>query len=227
MGESSIAQARDDRERALRRLLAAFAAALVHAATRAADSETAAGLGDFADLVRAIDPARSVTPSEAAPERLPVCRFWDAALDAAARGAAGPLAELLAVLAPALGWTQNPNYRRRPPGESFLDSYGYAVIAGPGAGPPALARDARLALGVLLLGPGTHYPLHAHPAVEVYYTLSPGGEWWRDPGPWRGEPPGTAIYHAPMVRHAARADTGPLLALYVWRGDLATHARLA
>ena len=84
---------------------------------------------------------------------------------------------------------------------SFLDGYGYAVIAGPVDGPPALALDSRLALGVLVLGPRTHYPLHAHPAVEIYYTLTPDGDWWR--------------------------GAGPLLAIYLWWGDLATHARLA
>jgi Dimethlysulfonioproprionate lyase len=160
-----------------------------------------------------------------AAESLPVCRFWPAALEAASRAAAAPLATALAPLTPALSWTQNPNYRRRPPEPTFLDRYGYAVIAGPRDGPPALARTPALALGVLLLGPRTHYPLHAHPALEVYYTLT-DGEWWRDEGPWRPEPPGTAIVHAPHVRHATRAGDAPLLAIYVWRGDLATHARL-
>jgi len=28
------------------------------------------------------------------------------------------------------------------------------------------------------------------------------------------------------VRHATRAGDAPLLAVYLWRGDLATHARL-
>jgi len=136
------------------------------------------------------------------------------------------LLDALATLGPSLSWTQNPNYRRRPPDATFLDNYGYAVIAGPPSGPPALAIDARLALGVLLLGPYTHYPLHAHPAVEIYYTLTPGGEWWRGDGPWRREAPGSMILHAPSVRHATRAGSDPLLAIYLWRGDLATHARL-
>src|SRR6267142_674224 len=82
------------------------------------------------------------------------------------------------------------------------------------------------ALGVLLPGPGAYYPLPTHPAVEVYVTLTPEGEWWRDDGPWRREPPGAAIYHAPGVPHAMRAGSAPLLALYVWRGDLATYARI-
>jgi quercetin dioxygenase-like cupin family protein len=79
---------------------------------------------------------------------------------------------------------------------------------------------------VLLLGPDAHYPLHAHPATEVYYTLTPGGEWWRGDGPWRTERPGTLIHHAPNVRHATRAGASPLLAIYLWSGELATHARL-
>lgn len=79
---------------------------------------------------------------------------------------------------------------------------------------------------MLLLGPGTHYPAHAHPATEVYVTLTADGEWWREPGPWRREAVGAAIHHAPNVPHAMRAGPAPLLALYVWRGDLGSYARL-
>jgi quercetin dioxygenase-like cupin family protein len=151
-----------------------------------------------------------------------VCRFWDTAL----RAARGPLVAPLSEIGPSLAWAQNPNYRRRPPDAAFLDNYGYAVIAGPLEGPPALVPDARVALGVLLLGPRTHYPLHAHPAVEVYVTLTADGEWWREDGPWRGTPAGTVIHHPSGVPHATRAGDTPLLAVYVWRGELATHARL-
>ena len=204
---------------ALAAFLVALDAALGRAGAVATDAGAAAMLRELATLVRS--PKASAPRRETAP-RLPVCRYWNAAL----ASAGDPLAGQLDALAPWLSWTQNPNYRRRPPDASFLDHYGYAVIAGPADGPPALATDPRLALGVLLLGPGTHYPLHAHPAVEVYYTLTPG-EWWRDDGPWRQPPPGTAIYHPPNVRHATRAGFVPLLALYLWRGDLATHASLA
>src|SRR5262249_56744971 len=103
---------------------------------------------------------------------------------------------------------------------------GSAVSAGPAEGPPALVVDSRLALGVLLLGPETHYPLHSHPAIEVYVTLTPDGGWWRGAGPWRREPAGAVVYHAPNVPHATRAGPTPLLAIYLWHGDLETHARL-
>jgi hypothetical protein len=226
--DPSIAQPSAKRRRALRRLLRELetALALASAAASVSDGVTATAFGDFVARLRAIDAAADWPDPEGARVRLPVCRFWEAALQSVP-GTARVLADTLGVLAPALSWVQNPNYRRRPPDASFLDDYGYAVIAGPVDGPLALAVDARLALGVLLLGPRTHYPLHAHPAVEVYYTLTPGGEWWRDAGPWRTEPPGAAIYHAPNVPHATRAGAEPLLAIYVWAGDLGTHARLA
>jgi len=203
---------------AVRRFLDALATALSAAA--AGDASTRAALEEFARLTRSIESSPpEVAPS---PARIAVCRVWDAAL----RAARGPLVDPLSALGTWLSWTQNPNYRGQPPDPTFLDNYGYAVIAGPADGPPALVTEPRVALGVLLLGPRTHYPRHAHPAVEVYVTLAPDGEWWRDDGPWRHEPPGAVIYHAPGVPHATRAGTAPLLAVYAWRGDLAIHARL-
>jgi mannose-6-phosphate isomerase-like protein (cupin superfamily) len=153
---------------------------------------------------------------------LPVVRFWGNAIDTSR----GPLAATLGSLAPSLTWTQNPNYRREPPDPSFLDSYGYAVLVGPSDGAPPLVIDPGLALGVLLLGPGTHYPLHHHPAVEVYVVVSGDAEWWRDAGPWRPQDHGALIHHTPNMPHAMRTGKEPLLAVYLWRGDLATYARL-
>ncbi len=213
------------RRAAFSSFLSALDGELDAAAAKAADAGTATSLREFARLVGSIDSSSPARMSGAPLERLTVCRFWDASLHAAT-GAPRPLVAALETLGPWLSWAQNPNYRRRPPDATFLDNYGYAVIAGPEHGPPALAVDPRLALGVLLLGPHAHYPLHAHPAVEIYYTLTQGGEWWRDEGPWRQQPPGTVIHHAPNVRHATRAGVSPLLAIYLWRGDLATHAKL-
>jgi Dimethlysulfonioproprionate lyase len=156
--------------------------------------------------------------------RLPVCRFWAAAL-AAVGPEVATLSDPLRRLAPALSWVQNPNYRSRPPAPDFLANYGYAVIVGPEDGPPAPAHDPRLALGVLLLGPGIEYPAHHHPAIEHYVPLT-GADWWRADEGWRQQPPGTLIHHASNVGHAMRAGRAPLLALYLWRGDLATYARL-
>ena len=199
--------------------------ALVDAASATDDIEAAAEIGRLADMTQSIKIADRRLPSPR-PDRVPVCRFWDDALTLARRAGAA-IAPALDRVGSALSWTQNPNYRRDPPDAGFLDNYGYAVIVGPADGPPALVADPGIALGVLLLGPHTHYPLHSHPAVEVYYTLTPGGEWWRGAGPWRREPVGAAIHHTPNVPHATRAGAEPLLAVYLWHGDLGTHARLS
>ena len=197
--------------------LGGLAGRLRQAAT--ADASSAEVLADFAERVAAL-PGSAAAAVESAP--LAVCRHWPAAL----AGLGASWARPLATLAPALGWAQNPNYRRAPPDPDFLANYGYAVIAGPTDGPPAPIRCETLALGILLLGPGTHYPLHSHPAVELYVTLSGDGEWWRDQGPWRAVPPDRVIHHASLVPHATRAGASPLLAAYVWQGELGRHARL-
>jgi len=151
------------------------------------------------------------------PGRLPVCRFWKQAM----RGDQ-PLLAPLAALAPSLKWVQNPNYVAKPPDPDFLENYGYAVLAGPGG----LVETRALALGLLLLGPGTHYPTHRHPAEEVYLVASGEAEWRMGEEAWRRRPAGDVIRHRPMVPHDTRALEQPLLAVYVWRGDLDTHARI-
>lgn len=124
-------------------------------------------------------------------------------------------------------WTQTAAYVARPPGPRFLDGYAHATLAGPadgaptkgapGSGPPA-------ALGLLLLGPGVHYPHHRHPADEVYLPLS-AARWSHDVGaPLREEPPGELLHHQPEQAHAMDTGTEPLLALYVWTGDVTVAA---
>jgi hypothetical protein len=204
-----------------------FAAALQALLLAAAPGHPAAAdiRASAALLANAGHAAAGAGRGEAALSRPPVCRFWDAAL-AAAGPAVAPLRDALRQLAPALVWAQNPNYRSQPPTPDFLANYGYAVIVGPEDGPPALAHDSRLALGVLLLGPGTEYPAHHHPALEHYLPMT-AADWWREDDAWRQQPPGALIHHASNVAHAMRAGRDPLLAIYLWRGDVATYARIA
>lgn len=171
--------------------------------------------------VAGADPA-AVRP--AVRSSLPVLRHWPRALELVAEGAAAPALPWLRALATALAWIQNPNYRAKPPSPGFLEDYGYAQLAGPATAPTLLGTDA-CAFGLLLLGPGLLYPGHRHPAVELYLPLTPG-EWQRGAEPWRTVAPAMPIHHPSGLSHATRAGAGPLLALYLWQGDLATHARI-
>lgn len=154
--------------------------------------------------------------------RLPVTRQLRNAIDAA-RGT--PLAEIatdFAKIEPSLRWRQNPNYTTATIGDEFLQRYGYVELVGRNCP----WHSDNIAVGFLLLGPGAHYPVHHHPAREVYHVVAGASEWWRSERDWTAEPPGAAIYHAPNVKHATRVLDVPLLALYCWQGDTGIAAQL-
>ena len=121
-----------------------------------------------------------------------------------------------------LCWVQNPNYVADPAMAGFLPDYGYVELAGPGG----IAHDEKIALGILLIGPGRLYPQHSHPAREAYLVLAGDAEWRRDGEPWRMRVAGALIHHTPNQTHAMRTSDQPLLALYAWQGDIATAASL-
>jgi hypothetical protein len=203
---------------------------VIEIVTRAFAESREPALALFRERTELLSGRANVALPQGLPTRLPVRRYFSEAL-AGATGKAGEIAAALRLLEPVLSFVQNPNYRRAPPTPSFLANYGYAVLAGPDDGAPALASDPDLAFGVLLLGPRTEYPAHHHPAAELYVPLSPADwakrsmaegelEWvWREAG--------SVIHHPPNLIHATRTRDTPLAALYLWAGDLATYARLA
>ena len=150
---------------------------------------------------------------------LPVLRWLpDIAGDSAAFGM--DLVAAVCRAAASLAWRQT--YTARDLDAAFLDNYGWSEILG-GSGP--LASE-RLACGFLILGPATHYPRHRHEAEEIYLPLSGTAAWQQGDAVWREHAPGTLIHHAGNEPHSMRTGTGPLLALYLWHGNLAQKARL-
>jgi hypothetical protein len=160
---------------------------------------------------------RHTVPLAPAPRTVPAARLLPAALPGAPLGAA------IAGAAPLFHWRQNPNYNAMNMGADFMAGYGYVEFAGPKG---ALFLAPGIRVGMLLLAAGLHYPLHAHPAEEVYHPLTEGGRWRRGDEEWRSVPAGRAIHHPPMMPHETKAGDRTLLALYCWRGDTATEARL-
>jgi hypothetical protein len=176
--------------------------------------------GAAAVLDRALAALPAAIPVDLEPRHLPVAELLPGALPACPV----PLALALAAAAPTFRWRQNPNYSAANMGAEFMAGYGYAEFAGP---KEALFLSERIRVGLLVLGPGLHYPPHAHPAEEVYHPLTPGGRWRRAPEDWRDVASGRAIHHAPLVEHETRAGAQTLLALYCWAGDTATEAKLS
>ncbi|HEY1480085.1 MAG TPA: dimethylsulfonioproprionate lyase family protein [Gaiellales bacterium] len=176
----------------------------------------------FAAALETIVPAFDAAPET---RSLPVLEHWTRSLTLPAPAPVEALARALDDLRPALAFTQNPNYVAAPPSPGFLDRYGYAVLAGPAEGPPALVRHPSLALGVLLLAPATRYPTHVHPAAELYLPLGPAG-WSLGDGALVVRPAGTPIVHAPNEPHATETGATPLAALYLWIGEISVAATL-
>ncbi|WP_119303428.1 dimethylsulfonioproprionate lyase family protein [Dongia deserti] len=163
-----------------------------------------------ADLMRA-------TPAMPAPRTIAASTLLEAALPESAPGGA------IAQAAPLFYWRQNPNYSAANMGATFMAGYGYVEFAGP---KDALFHAPNIRVGLLVLGPGLHYPLHAHPAEEIYHPLTDGSSWRRGDEDWRIVPALHAIHHPSMIPHETKAPVSTLLSLYCWRGHTTTEARL-
>jgi Dimethlysulfonioproprionate lyase len=131
------------------------------------------------------------------------------------------LVDAIAALADELDWRQT--YSPTDFGQRFLDNYGWNEWIG---GRGAFVSE-RVACGVLLLGPDTEYPAHAHEAEELYLPLAGRAYWRSGKSEWRLRTPGESIHHPRWTAHAMRTAREPLLSAYVWRaGDLTAKSRI-
>jgi len=197
-------------EAALRALLGRLREALsgCEAGDAGIAAERAAILGSFTA------PWRTAAPP--APHALPACRHLGAAIAAGEPGPLRPLVTAILPFLPALHWRYG--YPEHPAWPGLADRLAFAPLIG-GRAP---FGDAAASLGLTLIAPATHYPLHAHPAIELYLVLAGTAEWRIAGAPFAPRPPGALILHPTGVAHAMRTAAEPLLALYVWRGDLVT-----
>jgi quercetin dioxygenase-like cupin family protein len=131
--------------------------------------------------------------------------------------AASAIAASLAALPGGLVWDYH--YAPRPDATDLAERIAFAELIGPHA--PLTAPACRV--GFTLMAPATVYPLHAHPAIELYLVTS-GHAQWTTPQSERIVPPGQFVLHRSNQAHAMRTFAEPLLALYGWRGDIETPA---
>lgn len=175
---------------------------------------------DFYDAVlAALDGPADQRPARA---EKPALTLLPAALAAAATGPLAGLAAAFGRVEPALAWTQNPNYSDAKMGAGYMAGYGYADVVGP----RGLIASERVAMGLLILGPGRLYPDHNHPAAELYHVVAGTADWSRDGGAFAPQPPGRRIWHPPWMHHAMRIGDETLLAWYAWVGPVNVAADL-
>jgi hypothetical protein len=141
------------------------------------------------------------------PTRLPVLRHLPAAMGVTGKETEA-LAALLIAAVGGLQWWQS--HSEAELGRKFIDNFGWTEIF----------RADRLACGFLVLGPRTEYPTHRQAPEEICIPLAGTAFWQRGNRPFAPRPPGMIIHHPSWLPHAMRTSEEPLLALYVWRGDL-------
>ncbi len=141
------------------------------------------------------------------PKTLPVLRHLPHAMGGTLP-ATEALAALLVASVGALAW--HHGHTEAELGRKFVENYGRTEIF----------HADRLACGFLVLGPRTEYPTHRQAAEEICIPLAGTAFWQRGNRPFAPRPPGMIIHHPSWLPHAMRTSDDPLLALYVWRGDL-------
>jgi len=178
----------------------------------AADAYEATGNNQAMAVARRM---RSVTtvpaPAEAGPQP-PAIKDLAAALKAMP---AGHLSRLIANSAGELTWTGG--VFKMPDG--FIGRYGYVEIIGP----DGLASCPKLRFGLYLQSPDSYYPPHDHAAEEFYYVVGGGARWQIDDGEFFDTRPGSFVHHKPHQRHAMETAAEPLLAMWIWTGDIRTE----
>lgn len=127
-------------------------------------------------------------------------------------GAADDVREAIREAAAALPWAYS--YPPREDAPDLHERIAFAEILGPAAP----LRSETHCLGLTLIAPHTRYPLHHHPAVELYLVLS-GTAAWTAAGRSPRVPPLELVLHPSGVAHAMETAAAPLLAAYAWTGS--------
>jgi len=163
---------------------------------------------DIADVL--VGTASLPPPSPGTPDAASLAAL--AFLPPPGEGVLGRICGLARDAAPAMPWHYSCGT-----GDRLDARIAFADLVGPG-GP---YRSDRMRLGLTLVAPETLYPMHAHPARELYGIVSGRALWTA--GTTRRRPgPGEFVLHPSGVPHAMQTGAEALLAIYSWSGDIMT-----
>jgi len=174
----------------------------------------ASSIGEEIAEALALWPVRGASGSPPTPRRLPAADHLETALDLARNEQTAAVAAAIRAVSPFLKW-----HYGYPPHPRYPD-LGARVAFAQIAGPEDLRGSERLLIGLTLVAPWTLYPVHFHPAVELYLPVGGVGLWLQGDEPFSSRGPGAIILHPENVPHATEAKAEPVLAVYTWRGDL-------
>jgi mannose-6-phosphate isomerase-like protein (cupin superfamily) len=152
------------------------------------------------------------------PATLPACDYLAGALELGMAGPESGIATGLPQLTTRLRWTYGYPPNPRYPGLKHRIAFTEVL------GTTGIWPSQQLLLGFTLIAPHTHYPAHAHPAIELYLVVAGAATWRLGDAPGEVRPPGSVIVHPSGAPHAMTTGVEPLLALFTWRGDLVTSS---
>jgi len=109
-------------------------------------------------------------------------------------------------------------YAGTPVGGDFRTRFGCYSIVGRGG----QWVSAQMACYLVYMPPYLDYPLHEHPAEELYCILAGRAEFWTRDEPVHEVAEGGTVFHPSGVPHGTRTGSDSLLALVVWRNHLMT-----
>ena len=157
--------------------------------------------------------ATDLTPGDMKPAQMPA-----AALMAADPGlTGGPYSSLIQAVqsaAPEAQWRDT--YKEDPISDDFRNRFGvYGLICGGG-----YKHSLSMAAFFVYMPAHLHYPMHQHPAEELYLVLAGEAEFSTREGPKKTLKPGDTVFHASNQPHATTTNDAPLLAYVLWRNEL-------
>lgn len=124
----------------------------------------------------------------------------------------------LSDVAASLGWVVG--YGSDVVDEEFQRRFAYTEVA------LGQSESSSVCLGITLIAPETFYDWHSHPAVETYACLSSRSEWGLNYQPLVEKSVGDVILHPSNAAHAMRTGDEPLLAPWIWTGNIDVPAKM-